>query len=142
MLDKPLARMAGLLLLATVVALLGCAGTADLLVAYTGGGLPPGAPDIGGVVVAAVPTTAAATATTAQAQQPVIGAEVVLMRGGRPVGTATSGAGGYFRFEKPAGGSYRVVVTPPAGSGLRGMSRDFRHHGGQQTFLTIVLERQ
>ena len=123
---------AGLLL---ALLLGGCAGA--LLLAYTGGGLPPGETDIGGVVLASLP---AATVSAAQVTEPVVGAEVQLMRGTTLVGEATTGEGGYFRFENPASGSYRVVVNPPPNSGLQQAQREFEHQYGQQTFLTILLE--
>ena len=121
------------------VALVGCAAT-DLL-AYTGGGLPPGDGDIGGLVLAATGT--ATTATAAQAGTvPVPDATVVLYRGTTEVGRTQTGPQGYFRFEKPATGTYQVRVQPPAGSGLREAQRQFQHRRGQQSFLTILLERQ
>jgi len=126
--------------LAAVALLAGCAG-GSFIPTYTGGGFPPGEPDIGGVVLAeAEAQTQADTAT--QTTTPVVGAEVVLLRGNREVGRATTGAGGYFAFEQPAGGYYKVRVTPPAGSGLTGTTRQFRHRFGKQTFLTIILQRQ
>lgn len=124
-------------LLGLILALVlgGCAGA--LLLAYTGGGLPPGETDIGGVVLAAVPVTGV---SATQATEPVEGAEVELLRGTTLVGRATTGAGGYFRFESPDSGTYRVRVTPPRGSGLQQAQRQFEHQYGLQTFLTIVLE--
>lgn len=116
--------------------LAGCAGT-DLL-AYLGGGLPPGDGDIGGVVVAATDATAAATTPSGTVGVP--DATVVLYRGTQEVGRATSGPGGYFRFQQPDTGSYSVKVQPPPGSGLGGAQRTFQHRKGQQTFLTIVLD--
>ncbi len=116
----------------------GCSGEVSIL-GYTGGGLPPGEPDIGGVVLAEAATQ---VDLDAQAATPVVGAEVVLLRGNRELGRATTGQGGYFRFEKPASGRYRVSVTPPVGSGLRQAARQFQHQAGQQTFLRIVLQRQ
>ena len=128
----------GLFFLGAVACLSGCGGSGSFDLAYLGGGLPPGEPDIGGVVVAAL------SATTAQgdAAEPVTGAQVELLRGRWVVGTATTGPGGYFRFENPDTGNYQVRVTPPAGSGLRQAQRQFRHTRGQQTFLTIQLERE
>lgn len=119
------------------VVLLGCSSGATLL-SYTGGGLPPGEPDIGGVVLATAPAASAVAQQTANV--PVVGARVQLIRGQSAVGEAVTGEGGYFRFEGPAGGSYEVIVTPPEGSGWRQARRQFRHIQGQQTFLTIVLE--
>ncbi|MBU0611206.1 MAG: carboxypeptidase-like regulatory domain-containing protein [Armatimonadetes bacterium] len=123
------------------VALAGCAGVADLI-AYIGGGLPPGDDDIGGIVVAAAPTvTSADPAAPAQAATvPVPDAEVIMYQGQHEVGRTTTGPEGYFRFQQPATGQYSVVVTPPAGSGLQQARRQFQHQRGQQTFLTIVLE--
>lgn len=126
--------------LAAVALLAGCAG-GSFIPTYTGGGFPPGEPDIGGVVLAeATAQTQADTAT--QATTPVVGAEVVLLRGNREVGRVTTGGEGYFAFEKPAGGYYKVRVTPPVGSGLSSATRQFRHQFGKQTFLTIILQRQ
>ncbi len=124
-----------------VLALGGCAGGATLL-AYIGGGLPPGDDDIGGVVVTATDVGAARATVTvgAAGQVPVPDAEVVLYAGDREAGRVLTGPEGYFRFERPASGNYSVVVTPPAGSGLRQARHQFRHQRGRQTFLTIVLE--
>jgi len=116
----------------------GCSGEV-FIPGYTGGGVPPGEPDIGGIVLA---EATAQADSAAQAATPVVGAEVVLLRGNREVGRATTGQGGYFRFERPASGRYGVRVTPPAGSGLRDAARQFRHQYGKQTFLRIVLQRQ
>ncbi len=125
------------LTLLSLIMFAGCSSTG--LTTFTGGGLPPGDPDIGGVVLAAAASSAA---TTAQAEQPVEGAEVLLLRGRHVVGTATTGSGGFFRFEDPNTGNYSVSVTPPQGSGLQSARREFMHQHGQQTFLTIVLERE
>ncbi|NLO73718.1 MAG: hypothetical protein GX100_06350 [candidate division WS1 bacterium] len=128
--------LAGGAALLLALCLAGCGG--ETLLAYTGGGLPPGDMDIGGVVLAAAPaSTLAATQTT----EPVVGARVQLLRSGALTGETLTGAGGYFRFEHPATGLYEVVITPPAGSGLRQARRQFQHQYRQQTFLTIVLER-
>lgn len=119
------------------------------LIAYTGGGLPPGEPDLGGIVVAQVPDSGAAAASvvTAQITPPegtvaVEDAQVVLMRGRSVVGRARSGAGGYFRFEAPDTGNYTVLVIPPGGSGLRDAERVVAHQRGQMTFITVTLERE
>lgn len=117
--------------------LAGCSGS--IIPAYTGGGIPPGEPDIGGIVLSEAVGQADAAA---QATTPVVGAEVVLFRGAHEVGRATTGPEGHFSFERPATGSYRARVTPPAGSGLQEATRQFRHQFRQQTFLRIVLQRQ
>ena len=123
------------------VMLIGCGGVAELI-AYIGGGLPPGDGDIGGLVLAEVPAVAAAGAVApAQAATvPVPGAAVVLYVGQREVGRTTTGPEGYFRFEQPDSGQYSVVVDPPAGSHLQQARRQFQHRRGQQTLLTIVLQ--
>ena len=133
-------RVYAILLLALLIALtsLGCSSL-DLLIAYTGGGLPPGDEDIGGVVVAAVSDGAV---TAAQATTPVPGAEVLLFRQMQQVGMAITGDGGYFRFENPDTGQYRLMVNPPPGSGLLPAERQFQHTRGIQTFLTITLQHQ
>ncbi len=117
--------------------LVGGCGSASLIEAYTGGGLPPGDPDIGGVVLQ---ETVAQSSVGPQQTTPVVGAEVVLYRGQQRVGQTLTGPGGFFRFGNPRTGSYRVRVTPPAGSGLSEAERQFEHRAGEQTFLTIILE--
>jgi hypothetical protein len=135
-------RVRAILLLGSLIAFtsLGCSGL-DMLVAYTGGGLPPGDEDTGGVVVAELPDGDAAPD---QATTPVPGAEVLLFRGVgmHQVGTAITGDGGYFRFERPDSGWYLLRVNPPEGSGLLPAETRFKHTGGTQTFLTITLQRQ
>jgi hypothetical protein len=121
-----------------VITLVGCAGAAAL-VAYIGGGLPPGDTDIGGVVLADA-SVAAVSVAPAQATVPVEDAEVVLYRGQNEVGRTRTGPGGYFRFQQPDTGAYRVTVEPPSGSGLLRAERQFQHQYGQQTYLTIVLD--
>lgn len=138
------ARVFALLLLgAGLISVLGCSGA--MLLAYTGGGLPPGEPDLGGIVVAAVDDDPAATATGVDAQQatePVEGASVTLLRGPNVVGRATTGPGGYFRFERPDTGSYRLQVTPPASRpDLRPAERTVSHVRNRRTFVTIELAR-
>ena len=118
--------------------LCGCGGL-DLLSSYTGGGLPPGDVDIGGVVLAEVPNGSVAAT---QVTTPVQGAEALLFRSGQRVGRAVTGEGGYFRFENPHTGQYQLVVNPPTGSGLQQAQRQFQHTLGQQTFLTIILEQK
>jgi len=133
------ALLCGLAALLAVM-LMGCSGVVDL-VAYIGGGLPPGDGDIGGLVLAEVPAVAAANIAPAQAATvPVPGATVVLYVGQREVGRTATGPEGYFRFEQPDSGRYSVVVDPPAGSGLQQARRQFQHRRGQQTLLTIILE--
>lgn len=131
------AVLLGLGALAAMLA--GCSGV-DLL-AYDGGGLPPGDGDIGGLVLASVETAGVdlPAAPAATGETPVVGAEVKLYRGTTEVGHTQTGEGGYFRFRRPGTGQYAVVVTPPAGSPLLQARREFRHQGGVQTFLTIVL---
>jgi hypothetical protein len=130
-------RRFGLSTALVALILTGCGGAATLL-AYVGGGLPPGDDDIGGVVLAAVDTAGVSTAQAADG--PVPGCEVILTLGSHEVGRTVTGPEGYFRFEKPATGNYAVDVTPPAGSGLAQVRRQFQHRKGRQTFLTIELE--
>ena len=127
------------LALVGIAVIAGCGSGLEALIAYTGGGLPPGEPDIGGVVLAQEPS--AGTVATQEATG-VEGAQVTLLRGNRSVGVATTGTGGYFRFEGPATGRYDISVVPPPGSGLRQAQRQVEHQAGQQTFLTILLERE
>ena len=145
----PTARTSGIVTLIIFATLLaGCGGA--LLLAYTGGGLPPGEPDLGGIVVASVDasTSAAQVSETTQSDvppgtEPVAGAQVMLMRGRTVVGRAATGEGGYFRFENPDTGSYTIEVAPPAGStDLRGAQRQVTQTRGQRTFVTIQLERE
>lgn len=138
------ARTIALLLLSAGAALvLGCSGAT--LLAYTGGGLPPGEPDLGGIVVAAVDAaavTGSAEMSPQQATAPVEGAEVVLLRGRNEVGRATTGPEGYFRFEHPDTGSYELVVSPPASRpDLRDTRRAVSHVRNRRTFVTIELPR-
>ena len=121
----------------TMVLLQGCGGS--VFTPLTGGGLPPGEVDIGGIIV--TEDAQAADVTTLQgAETPVVGAWVRLMRGTREMAMVQTGNTGHFRFENPETGTYRVEVTPPAGSGLQGAERQFQHQAGRQTFLRIVLE--
>lgn len=137
------ARVFALLLLGTGLAvILGC--SAATLLAYTGGGLPPGEPDLGGIVVAAVDDGAvtAASVDAQQATEPIEGASVTLLRGRNVVGRATTGEGGYFRFERPDTGSYDLQVTPPASRpDLRPVERTVSHVRNRRTFVTIELPR-
>lgn len=118
----------------------GCGGGLSFDLAYTGGGLPPGEPDIGGIVVAA-----ADDVDTAQDQStgevPVVGAEVRLIRGRAVVGLAIAGDEGFFRFEHPDSGRYTIVVRPPEGSGLGRERRQVQHVRGRKTFVEMRLER-
>lgn len=139
-----IARIFALLLLGTGLAvILGCSGAT--LLAYTGGGLPPGEPDLGGIVVAAADDDAALSAASVDAQQatePIEGASVTLLRGRNVVGRATTGVGGYFRFERPDTGSYDLQVTPPASRpDLRPVERTVSHVRNRRTFVTIELPR-
>ncbi|MFO7947128.1 MAG: hypothetical protein R6V19_09950 [Armatimonadota bacterium] len=119
-----------------VIGLIGCGSTQSTDVAFQGSGLPPGDPDIGGVVVAD-----AEDVQTSQDTVGIVGAEVVLFRGRREVGRTETGPDGYFRFEHPLSGNYVLEVTPPEGSGLGGARREFYHTRGQQTFLSIQLQK-
>jgi len=119
----------------------GCSA-GDLLIAYTGGGLPPGEPDLGGIVVTQISDVTAAQITPPAGTVAVEDAQVVLMRGRSVVGRARSGEGGYFRFEAPDTGSYTVLVIPPGGSGLRDAERAVVHQRGRMTFITVTLERE
>lgn len=127
-------------MLALLLSLVWGCGSSDLL-AYIGGGLPPGDGDIGGVVLAEAPVAAAEVGTAQTQTEPVVGAQVQLYRGQQLVGQTRTGENGYFRFEDPPTGRFEVRVTPPEGSGLQQARRQFQHQYGQQTFLTIVLER-
>ena len=117
------------------IALIGC-GSGSTDIAFQGGGLPPGDPDIGGVVVA----DSGDVQTAQDSEVGIEGAEVVLFRGQHAVGSTTTGPGGYFRFEHPLTGNYVLEITAPEGSGLGGARREFYHQQGQQTFLRITLE--
>ncbi len=119
-----------------VIGLIGCASTESTEVAFQGSGLPPGDPDIGGVVVAD-----AEDVQTSQDTVGIVGAEVVLFRGPREVGRTETGQDGYFRFEHPLSGNYVLEVTAPEDSGLGAARREFYHTRGQQTFLRIQLQR-
>ncbi|MFP3905309.1 MAG: hypothetical protein ACLFWB_13780 [Armatimonadota bacterium] len=120
-----------------VIGLIGCGSTESTDVAFQGSGLPPGDPDIGGVVVA----DAEDVQTSQDDTVGLVGAEVVLLRGRREVGRTQTGPEGYFRFEHPLSGNYVLKVTPPEGSGLAGARREFYHTRGQQTFLRLQLQR-
>ncbi len=116
----------------------GCGATTDLRIAYTGGGLPPGDTDLGGIVVAAAPAPAG-VAPAQGSTVPVAGATVTLFSGDTQVGQTQTGPQGYFRFENPRTGAYLVRVDPPAGSGLQSVQRQFRHRYGRRTFEQIFL---
>jgi hypothetical protein len=121
-----------------LAAVVGCSGVSTLI-AYVGGGLPPGDTDIGGIVLTASVSATSADATPSAADTPVPGAQVTLYRGQQQVGQTLTGPDGYFRFQKPDTGEYSVVVDPPTGLGLRQARVQFRHQKGQRTFLTIEL---
>ena len=118
-----------------LTAVLGCAA-AGLLLAYSGGSLPPGEGDIGGLVLAAAPP---GPVTTAQAPTPVAGAEVLLYRGVALKGRAVTGPEGYFNFERPDSGNYTLEIIPPEDSGLAAATVNIHHNVGQQTYVTIEL---
>ena len=132
---------AGILAIGTVaLALAGCGG--ETLLAYTGGGLPPGDPDLGGVVIASVDGQTSTVQDVPPGAERIEGAQVTLMRGRRVVGRTTTGEGGYFRFERPETGSYTIVAEPPADrQDLRRAQRNVSHVRGQRTFVTIELSR-
>jgi len=135
-------RVIGAILIAVLLALLlaGCGGTA--LPSYTGGGLPPGDPDLGGVVFASADTQTTTAQTVPPDAERIVGAPVTLMRGQGVVGRTTTGDGGYFRFERPDTGNYTIVVEPPAGrDDLRGAQRNVSHTRGARTFVVIELQR-
>lgn len=124
---------------AIALALSGCSA-GEALLAYTGGGLPPGDPDLGGVVVASVDGETSTAQDVPPGAEGIEGATVTLMRGQRVVGRATTGEGGYFRFQEPATGNYTVVADPPANrQDLQRAQRSVSHTGGQRTFVTIEL---
>lgn len=128
-------RVSGIALLLTAIAIIGCSSGDSMDIAFQGGGLPPGDPDIGGIVVA----DAEDVQTVQDTEVSIEGAKVVLFRGRHAVGQTLTGPGGYFRFEHPLTGNYVVEVTAPEGSGLGGARREFYHTRGQQTFLNIKL---
>ncbi len=130
-------------LIAAVVALglVGCSA-GDLLIAYTGGGLPPGEPDLGGIVVTQISSTTAQNPPGPPAgSQAVMGAHVRLLRGNSVLSQTMTGNGGYFRFQAPPTGTYTVQVVGPVGAGFEDASSTINHRGGEQTFITITLER-
>ena len=135
------ALIPSLVILTAVVALglLGCAA-AELLVAYTGGSLPPGEPDLGGIVVTQISEVTAAQVPAGT--EVVVGAHVRLFQGARVVGQTVTGEGGYFRFEAPATGTYTVDVAGPVGAGFENARRTVNHRAGERTFVTITMQRQ
>lgn len=135
------ARLLALMGFAVVVAALAGCGSGSFDLAYTGGGVPPGEPDIGGIVVAAADGMDTAQDDQQDQRVPVPGAEVRLIRGRAVVGMATTGDEGFFRFEHPDTGRYTIAVRPPAGSGLSEASRDVQHERGRRTFVEILLQR-
>ncbi len=128
-----------MVIICAMALLQGCGGS--VLSPLTGGGLPPGEVDIGGVIVAE-DAQAAAVAPLEVTETPVAGAWVRLMRGTREMARIQTGNTGHFRFENPETGNYLVEVTPPPGSGLQSTQRQFQHQAGRQTFLRIVLQQQ
>ncbi len=133
-----------LLILGAALAMLALAGcAASSLLAYTGGGLPPGEPDLGGIVVASVDSQIGTAQGPPAGTEPVVGAQVKLMRGRRLMGQTQTGEGGYFRFSAPDTGSYTLVVTPPANRPeLEGTERMVAHTRGVRTFVTVELMRR
>jgi len=158
-----LARALGLTGL--VCAVLACAALAGLVAGcgggITGGGIPPGDPDVLGYVVAsqaqalgdqvayaAWDGASGARIAWAQAggndpwpptEQPVPRARVLLLRGQTQVDETLTDDTGRFAFYDVPTGDYEVSVTPPAGSGLEPQRRQFRHQRGRQTRLVIRL---
>ena len=107
---------------------------------YVGGGLPPGEPDIGGVVLCQpVPVV---IPDPPPLPLPVVCAQVLLVCDDVEVGLAETGPDGYFCFEEPGTGEYEVIGTPPPESGPKQARRRFRHQEGKQTFLPIMLPRE
>ncbi len=121
----------------------GCSGLEELI-AYTGGSLPPGEPDLGGIVVTQISDVTAAQLPPGPptGTEAVVGARVRLLKDARVVGQTVSGEGGYFRFESPATGAYTVDVAGPVGAGFENARRTTTHTAGQQTFVTITMRRQ
>jgi hypothetical protein len=77
-----------------------------------------------------------------QGQSGVQGAQVTLIQGHHgQVEQTDTGPHGYFRFDNPPTGNYKLFVKPPAGSGLDGARTQFAHVHGKQTFLKIVLHK-
>jgi hypothetical protein len=135
------ARLFGLIALAVLLGVLpGCSGGEGFDLAYTGGGLPPGDPDIGGIVVASADGMETAQGDSTEGLVPVPGATVRLIRGRAVVGVAVSGDEGYFRFDNPAAGRYALEIHPPAGSGLQRTRLEVEHQAGQQTFVEVHLQ--
>ena len=128
------------LLVAASLGLLVLSGGDGLAPVYVGGGLPPGEPDIGGIVLR--PPVPVEDPDLPLLPLPVVCAQVLLISGDVEVGLTETGPDGYFCFAEPETGEYEVVVTPPPGSGLKQTKRQFRHQEGKQTFLTIMLPRQ
>lgn len=122
-------------LLLAAIAIIGCSSGDGTDLSFQGGGVPPGDPDIGGVVVA----DEGDIQTAQENEIGIEGAEVVLFRGVHEVGRTQTGPGGYFRFKHPLTGNYALEVTPPEGSGLGEARDEFHHTRGQQTFRTIKL---
>lgn len=135
------ARLFALIAFGALMGILaGCSGGYGFDLAYTGGGLPPGGPDIGGTVVASSDEVATAQADPADGQVPVAGATVRLIRGRAVVGVAISGDEGYFRFDNPATGRYTLEIRPPVGSGLQRTQVEVQHQAGEQTYVEVCLQ--
>ena len=132
-------RLLQILALILLLAVMGCGGGGATLVAYLGGGLPPGEGDLGGQVVVAA--SAPALVAPAAEPVPVVGAQVILRRGNstKTVGETKTGPDGYFKFEQPPTGNYRIVVNPPPDSHLKGAEKDVTHTKGKKTLVTITL---
>lgn len=130
-----LRRVGTTTLLLAAIAIIGCSSGDGTDLSFQGGGVPPGDPDIGGVVVADEGDVQTAGESTVGIED----AEVVLFRGVHEVGRTQTGPDGDFRFKHPLTGNYVLEVTPPEDSGLGEARDEFHHTRGQQTFRTIKL---
>jgi hypothetical protein len=107
--------------------------------------LPPGEPDLGGIVVASTDGTTDTAQATREGElppgtEPLAGARVSLQRGQAIVGRTRSGEGGYFRFDHPLTGNYTLIVEPPEDRpDLERTERAVHHVQGQRTFVTVEL---
>lgn len=120
----------------------------------TGGGLPPGEPDVEGYVLAASQasgvTTAAAVASTRACVLPAQGwppqgtpvpdCDVRLYRVTQVIASTRTDQSGRFEFRNVPTGEYEIAVVPPQGSGYAPHRMRFRHQHGRQTRLVIYLE--